>query len=180
MTRLIGSCGLVLAMLFASHWPQAQITAEKIRARVKPGQKMSIADNQGVEVRGRIGEMTADCAHRARRGESAEVRVQPDRHDRSSERQPGQRGANRARRWRGLGLVAVSAEDDGECPPEGFICSRTGLAVRRPAWLLFSGLGTAVGVGVDASSTVSARSTARQQRGAHRPRPCWGTAAAAW
>jgi hypothetical protein len=60
MTRLIGACGLVLASLLAASAASAQTDTEKIRARVTQGQKVSITDDQGNEVKGRIGAMTAD------------------------------------------------------------------------------------------------------------------------
>jgi hypothetical protein len=60
MTRMIGSYSVVLAILFASSPALAQTDTEKIRARVKHGQKVSITDDQGQEIKGRISTMTAD------------------------------------------------------------------------------------------------------------------------
>jgi hypothetical protein len=54
MTRMIRTCSIALAMLFASSPTFAQTDAENIRARVKDGQKVSITDDQGQEFKGRI------------------------------------------------------------------------------------------------------------------------------
>lgn len=73
MTRLIGACGLVLAMLFASSPASAQTNTERIRAGVKPGQKVSITDDEGREVNGKIGDMTADALTVLDHGTRADV-----------------------------------------------------------------------------------------------------------
>ena len=73
MTRMIGSYCVVLAILFASSPALAQTDTEKIRARVKHGQKVSITDDQGREIKGRISTMTADGLTILVEGGSADV-----------------------------------------------------------------------------------------------------------
>jgi len=148
MTRLIGACGLVLAMS-ASSPTSAQTNTDRIRASVKPGQKVSIIDDRGQEVHGRIGEMTADALTVLDENKSTDVVydriVAIDR--------PNDSLANGALIGLGvgtaLGLVAVSAFEDQECAPGGVTCSPPSSGYAGGA-LLFGGLGTAVGVGIDA------------------------------
>jgi hypothetical protein len=149
MTRLFGACVLVPTVLFASSPASAQTNTERIRARVKPGQKVSITDDGGQQLHGRIGEMTADALTVLDDGKSAAVGydriVTIDR--------PNDSLANGALIGLGagatLGLLAVSAYEDEECAPGGVTCSPPAGGYTAGA-LLFGGLGTAVGVGIDA------------------------------
>ena len=56
---MIGT-SVALVILFASSPAVAQTDTEKIQARVKQGQKVSITNDQGLEVEVRISAMTAD------------------------------------------------------------------------------------------------------------------------
>jgi len=148
MTRVIGSCGLVLSLLFASSLA-AQTNADRVRASVKPGQKVSVVDDGGQEVHGRIGEMTADALTVLDEGKRADVPydriVTIDRPDDSL--------ANGALIGlgvgTGLGLVAILSEDDSQCTPDGFFCDTPDRAYVAGV-LVLGGLGAAVGVGIDA------------------------------
>jgi hypothetical protein len=73
MTRTIGTCSIGLAILLASSSASGQTDIEKIRARVKTGQKVSITDDEGQEVKGRISAMTADALTILGDGKSADV-----------------------------------------------------------------------------------------------------------
>ena len=164
--------------LFASSPAAAQTNTERIRARVKPGQKVSITDDEGREVNGKIGDMTADALTVLDHGTRADVA-----YDRIvAINRPNNSLANGALiglgTGIGLGLVAIATEDNSQCPPEGFVCYPD-----EPAYvagvLLLGGLGTAVGVGIDALIHRKREFTAAAAARSHRRRPCWGTAAAA-
>ncbi len=150
MTRLIGSCGLVLAILFTSSAALAQTDTEKIRARVKQGQKVSITDDQGNEVKGRIGAMTADGLTMLVDEKSADVPydriVRIDR--------PNDSLGNGALIGFGagaaLGLAAIAAEEDSQCEAGGLYCGDPTGGGYVAGMLVLGGLGTAVGVGIDA------------------------------
>jgi thiamine pyrophosphate-dependent acetolactate synthase large subunit-like protein len=129
MTRMIGSYSVVLAILFASSPALAQTDTEKIRARVKHGQKVSITDDQGQEIKGRISTMTADGLTILVDGGSADVPydriVRIDR--------PNDSLANGALIGFGvgaaLGLTAIAAEAHRDCDPLAwFGCSEPGAA----------------------------------------------------
>jgi hypothetical protein len=150
MTRMTGTYSVVLAILFASSPASAQTDTEKIRARVKHGQKVSITDDQGQEIKGRISTMTADGLTILVDGESADVPydriVRIDR--------PNDSLANGALIGLGvgaaLGLAAVAADDQSQCPPGGLFCGEPTARNYVAGTLLLGGLGTAVGVGIDA------------------------------
>ena len=60
MNRMIGCYAVALAVLFPSSSASAQTDADRIRARVKDGQRVSITDNQGQEFKGSIHTVATD------------------------------------------------------------------------------------------------------------------------
>lgn len=150
-TRMIGVSSLALAILFASSPASAQTETEKIRARIKQGQKVSITDDRGQEVRGKIGAITADGVTIVADGKSTDLPY--DRILRVD--RPYDSLANGALYGLGvgaaLGLGLIVSEDQNHCGPEGgFYCGDPTADNYVGATLLFAGLGTAVGVGIDA------------------------------
>lgn len=73
MVRLIGAYSVALAALAASSPAWSQSVAESIQARVKHGQRVSITDDQGQEINGRISALTADGLTMLVDGQAAEV-----------------------------------------------------------------------------------------------------------
>jgi hypothetical protein len=151
MTRMIRTCSIGLAMLIASSPTFAQTGAENIRARVKDGQKVSITDDQGQEFKGRISTLSTDGLRILVDGKSADVPydriVRIDR--------PNDSLANGALIGFGvgaaLGLTAIAYEDQRDCDPlAAFDCSDPTAGGYAAGTLLLGGLGTAVGVGIDA------------------------------
>jgi hypothetical protein len=150
MTRMIRICSAALAILFASSPALAQTDTENIRARVKDGQKVSITDDQGQEFKGRIGTMAADGLSMLVDGNSVDVAydriVRIDR--------PNDSLANGALIGFGvgaaLGLTAIATKDHSNCDPVLFDCTEPSAGGYVAGTLLVGGLGTAVGVGIDA------------------------------
>lgn len=149
MTRRIGY-SVALAVLFASPPASAQTDAERIQARVTQGQNVSITDDQGRQVQGKIRALTADGLTLLVDGTTADVAydriVRIDR--------PNDGLANGALIGlgvgAGLGLAVIASEDQSDCLPATFFCSDTGTGGYVAGALLLGGLGTAVGVGIDA------------------------------
>ena len=141
---------VALAVLFAS-WPcLAQTDLENIRTRVKDGQKVSVTDDSGQVFNGRIGAVTVEGLTIQAEGKTADVRfdriVRIDRpHDGLANGALIGLGAGAA-----FGLVAIAAEDGRNCDPMGFYCSDPTAGSYVAGTLLAAGLGTAIGVGVDA------------------------------
>jgi hypothetical protein len=142
---------IALAVLFASSSALAQTDAENIRARVKDGQKVSITDDQGQEFKGRIGILSTNALNIVADGKSVDVPydriVRVDR--------PNDSLANGALIGLGagaaLGFIAVaSADDNGDCSPGAFFCGDATTGNYVAGTFLMGGLGTAVGVGIDA------------------------------
>lgn len=73
MTRTIVTYPVLLVSLFASSPASAQTDAERIQARVKPGQDVSIMDDQGREVTGEIRALGADALTMLVDGTTADV-----------------------------------------------------------------------------------------------------------
>ena len=146
MVRLIGAYSVALAALAASSPAWSQSVAESIQARVKHGQRVSITDDQGQEINGRISALTADGLTMLVDGQAAEVPydriVRIDR--------PTDSLANGALIGLGvgvaLGLAAVATDDPSQCAS----CGETSTGDYVAGTLLLGGLGTAVGVGIDA------------------------------
>jgi hypothetical protein len=152
MSPIIRACAFVgLALLLTSNHAAAQTQADDIRARVKERQKVSITDDQGREVNGRITTIAADA-----------LTITPDRAPRVVVPygqivridRPHDTLANGALIGLGfgaaLGFAGMAADDHKSCDPGAFLdCSDT-TGVGYIAGTLFVGaLGSAVGVGVD-------------------------------
>ncbi len=151
MTRLIRTCSVMLAFLFASSPAFAQTDAENIRARLKDGQKVSITDDHGQEFKGRIRTRAADGLNMIVDGQSVDVSydriVRVDR--------PNDSLANGALIGFGagaaLGLIAIAtSSEDPACQTEWFLCPETSSGGYVAGALLMGAVGTAVGVGFDA------------------------------
>ena len=130
-------------------WTQAD--AEEIQRVVKAGHKVSILDDQGREVTGRIGELKADALT---------VLVGGDRTDVPYNRilridRPHDGLANGALIGFGvgaaLGFAAVLSEETNDCDPSAFFgCGDPTGAAYIVAPLFVGGIGAGVGVAVDA------------------------------
>jgi hypothetical protein len=155
MSPIIRACAVVgLALLLTSNHAAAQTQADDIRARVKERQKVSITDDQGREVTGRITTIAADA-----------LTITPDRAPRVVVPygqivridRPHDTLANGALIGFGfgaaLGFAGIAADDHRSCTPGmGFVddCSDPTGAGYIVGTLVFGALGSAVGVGVDA------------------------------
>lgn len=151
MTRTLSAHCVVLMLLFAASPAIAQTDTENIRARVKDGQKVLITDDQGQQFKGRIGAMAPAKLNIVVDGKSVDVPydriVRVDR--------PNDSLANGALIGLGvgaaLGLIAVAREDrNGNCSPGDYYCGDTTSGGYLAGTLIVGGLGTAVGVGIDA------------------------------
>jgi hypothetical protein len=151
MIQMIRTGSVALAVLFASSPCLARTDGENIRTRVKDGQRVSITDESGQVFNGTIGAITADGLSIQADGKSADVRfdriVRIDR--------PNDGLANGALIGLGtgaaIGLAALAAEDHRDCDPMAFYdCSDPAAGGYVAVTLLGAGLGTAIGVGVDA------------------------------
>jgi hypothetical protein len=125
--------------------------AERIRASVKDGQRVVVTDDQGREFAGKIAEIGADTLRLLVGTQPTAVRfasiVRIDR--------PHDTLANGALIGLGVGaafgLTAVALEDARECNPAAFFdCSDPSLAGYVIIPLMTGGLGSAIGVGIDA------------------------------
>jgi hypothetical protein len=164
---MTGTYSVVLAILFASSPASAQTDTEKIRARVKHGQKVSITDDQGQEIKGRISTMTADGLTILVDGQSADVPydriVRIDR--------PNDILKNGALIGFGvgaaLGVLAMASysEPEGCQAVRAWGCGEPSAGGMFAGTLLLGGLGTAVGVGIDA--LIRRDSKIYQRGGAH-------------
>ena len=168
MTTAVASLAFIAALSSASdgsgkstlaaqeHTPavqsSAQTDADRIRQRVKEGQKVRITDDQGREWHGRIGALAPDTL----------VLVTKDQQQKNvpyptilSIERPPDTLANGAliglASGAVLGLLAVITEENADCEPEGFFsCGDPIAGAYIVAPLVFGGLGTAIGVGIDA------------------------------
>ena len=151
MIPMIRTGSVALAVLFASSPCLAQTDVENIRSRVKDGQKVSVTDDSGQVFNGRVGAITAEGLRIQADGKNADVRfdriVRIDRpHDGLANGALIGLGAGAA-----FGLVTIAVEDNRDCDPLGFYsCSGPTAGSYVPGTLLGAGLGTAIGVGVDA------------------------------
>lgn len=145
---MIRTCSFVLSMLLSSGTAWAQAEAEAVRARVKEGQKVSVTDDQGREFKGRISSMTADSLHLLQGRDRTDIPyasiIKIDR--------PHDGLANGALIGLGVGAaLGFSAILDAEsCEPEEFLCGDPGAGSYVGGALLGGGLGSAIGVGIDA------------------------------
>lgn len=140
-------------MLLVSCVPAwAQTEAETIRSIVREGQKVSVTDNGGRELAGTIDSLGASTlAIRHADAKRTELPYQDvlriDRpHDGLSNGALIGLGVGAA-----FGLAALAVEDARSCNPEvWFDCSDPSAGGYVAVALLTGGLGTAIGVGVDA------------------------------
>jgi len=152
LTTRVQTIALVVLFASSSVFAQSELAqttdAENIRARVKDGQKVSITDDQGQQFNGRIGTMSPNGLTLVVDGKSVDVPydriVRVDR--------PNDSLANGALIGLGagaaLGLVSVASEPDKSC---FFACTDNKTTSEYVTiTLLMGGLGTAVGVGIDA------------------------------
>ncbi len=126
--------------------------AEAIRRRVAEGQQVWITDDEGREWRGRIQVLAHDMLtlvlkDRRQKGVPYGNIIRIDR--------PHDSLANGAligfAAGAGLGLVAVISEENAECQPAGFFsCGDPPAGAYLAAPLILGGLGSAVGVAIDA------------------------------
>ena len=148
MTQRIRIYSAALALLFVSSPTWAQTNAESIRTRVKDGQKVSITDDRGQEFNGRIGTLATDGVRMLVDGKSVDVAY--DRIVRIDH--PSDSLANGALIGFGvgaaLGLTAMAATSG--CDTAVYGCSELNAGGYVAGTLLYGGLGTAVGVGIDA------------------------------
>ena len=151
MISMIRTVSVLLAVLFASSPCLAQTDAENIRTRVKDGQKVSVTDDSGPVFNGRIGAITGDGLSIHADRKSTDVRfdriVRIDR--------PGDGLANGALigfvAGAAVGLAAIAADDASNCNPVGDpYCGDPSAGGYVGGALIVGGLGTAVGVGIDA------------------------------
>ena len=152
---------LVLASLAIPAW--AQTDGERIRARIRDGQKIVITDDQGREITGRITNLGADSVQILANGQATDVGYgQILRIDR-----PPDTLANGALTGLGVGaafgLVSLVVEHAG-CDRQEFLgCPEPLAYLVIPA--ITGGLGSAIGVGIDAlirrDREIYRRSTAR-------------------
>jgi hypothetical protein len=149
MTRLTGAFAVAIAVLSSSPvWAQSE--ADAIRGRVKDGQRVSIIDSQGQEINGRIDAITADGLSLLAHGKSTRLQYeQIIRIDR-----PHDGLANGALIGLGAGaalFVLAQALDSHDCAPGAYLCSGSPSGGEYALGaLLGGGLGTAVGVAIDA------------------------------
>ena len=140
-----------IAVVLTATAALAQTPAQNIQRSVKPGQQVWITDDQGHETRGRIADMTADRLTVATGRERADVPY--DRILRID--RPDDTLANGA--LIGLvagapfGFLAVAAEDARSCDPHvWFDCSNPSAAGYLAVTGFMGGVGSAIGVGIDA------------------------------
>jgi hypothetical protein len=137
---------VVLASLAIPAW--AQTDAERIRGRIRDGQKVVITDDQGRKVTGRIETVGLDSVRILADGQATDVDYgQILRIDR-----PPDTLANGALIGLGVGagfgLISLVAEHAG-CDPQAFLgCPDPRAYLVIP--LITGGLGSAIGVGIDA------------------------------
>lgn len=130
----------------------AQTDADRIRQRVKEGQKVRITDDQGREWHGRIGALAPDAL----------VLVTKDQQQKNvpyttilSIQRPPDTLVNGAliglASGAAVGLLAVITEENAECEPGVFFsCGEPTAGAYVAVPLVLGGLGTAIGVGIDA------------------------------
>ncbi len=130
----------------------AQSDADRIRQRVKEGQKVRITDDQGREWHGRIGALAPDSL----------VLVTKDQQEKNvpyptilSIQRPPDTLVNGAliglASGAALGFLAVITEENAECEPGVFFsCGEPTAGAYVAVPLVLGGLGTAIGVGIDA------------------------------
>lgn len=149
MRPLVATCAISI-LLGMPGTAASQAPADEIRGRVKTGQKVSITDDQGREFKGRLSELSTAGLSILMAGERTEIPydaiVRIDR--------PHDSLANGAliglAAGAGLGFAALISEENSACGPEEWFCSDPDGGDYALVTLIMGGLGSAVGVGVDA------------------------------
>ena len=132
--------------------PPSRNQAEEIRRLVAVGQKVLITDDQGRELNGKIGALSADRLSVVSRRDSRDI---PYTSIVRIDRQRDSLGNGAL--WgfgigAGVGLASVIDEEFGECEPAGFFgCGDPQAAAYLVFPLITGGIGTAIGVGIDAA-----------------------------
>jgi hypothetical protein len=146
--RTLAGCAIALALQTDS---RAQTVGDEIRTNVKEGQRVSITDDQGREFTGRIEQLSPGelelLSSRAAVKIPYDSIVKIDRpHD----------GLGNGARWgffvgAVVGFAALALEDARACEPGvWFDCSDPSAAGYAIVAGITGGLGTAIGVGIDA------------------------------
>ena len=125
---------------------------EEIRRLVAVGQKVLITDDNGRQVEGKIGTLSADRLTVVSRRDTSDVQYASIvRIDRPRD------GLGNGALWgfaigAGVGLAGVIDEEFGECEPAGFFsCGDPQAAAYLVFPLITGGVGAAIGVGIDAA-----------------------------
>ena len=150
MARLVGAAAAAIAAVLTSSPVYAQSERDAIQGHVKNGQKVSITDSHGTEINGRIAAITADGLSLRAHGKSTDVPYeQIIRIDR-----PHDGLANGAliglAAGAAVGVVGLAIEDHQKCEVGDIYCSEPTGGGYAAGALLAGGLGTAVGVAIDA------------------------------
>jgi hypothetical protein len=126
--------------------------AEEIRRLVAVGQKVSITDDQGRQLEGKIGTLSADRVTIVSRRDSTDIPYGSIvRIDRPRD------GLGNGALWgfgigAGVGLAALIDEALRDCEPAGFFsCGDPTAAAYVVIPLMTGGIGAAIGVGIDAA-----------------------------
>ena len=152
MTRTIHIGSIVVALLFAWSPTFAQTDGDRIRASVRNGQTVKVIDDQGQEFQGAISNMTTDGLIITSGGRVADLRYdQIVRIDHPNDTLKNGALIGLAT-GAALAVVAgLTASDPEGCEAvPGFGCGEPTTGGIVAAALLLGGLGTAVGVGIDA------------------------------
>jgi len=150
VTRLAGPFAAAIAVVLASSPVFAQSERDAIRRHVKDGQKVSIIDSQGNEINGKIRAITDDILTVRGHGTSTDVPydqiIRIDRpHDSLTNGALIGLGTGAA-----LAIFALAVEDHHDCAPGEIYCSEPTAGGYAAGTLIAGGLGTAVGVAIDA------------------------------
>jgi hypothetical protein len=143
---------LVFAILLLAGAPAAaQTEAERIRARVKEGQEVTVTDEQGREFSGRIATVSGDGLRIVSKNAAADllygeiVRIGRPRDTLSNGALIGLASGA------AFGFAVMLSEDNRSCNPDAFFdCSDPSASGYVVVTALTGGLGAAIGVGVDA------------------------------
>jgi len=125
----------------------AQGAGDEIRGHVKDGQKVSVTDEQGRELKGRIAKLGPDVLTVASGSVTTDVPYgQIVKIDRKDSLKNGALIGLVVGAALGVGLV----QDGSDCDPVVIGCGDPGAGNYVAAGLVLAGLGSAIGVGIDA------------------------------
>jgi hypothetical protein len=136
--------GMIVALVLVTSIASAQ-TADDLRGRLKVGQKVSVTDDQGRELKGSITILTADTLTITSGRDRTDVPyarvVRVDRKDGLK---------NGALIGLGTGAVLGVLAIIPDCDPQEFLCGDPGAGNYLAGALVVGGLGAAIGTGLDA------------------------------